>query len=484
VTQLVATKRFNVRTLELAFLLITIPFLVWPLISVQPSPPWLRSLPLLAVLFVAIHLSHEGYRWHMLPGYLLVASLLVFEGWRMLRPARLPVWASLAGMLLLATAIALGTLLPVFEFPPLTGPYPVGTAVYHFVDASRAETFSSNPADRRELMVQLWYPAEPMPGAKRAFYRSRATTRLKKENLALVRTYALAGAPLARAPSPFPVLIFSPSWNGGRGQNTFQTEELASHGFVVAGIDHPYGTDLTIFPDGRVVKTALPEFLNTSSDGALQACIRTMDEQVRIRAHDAIFVLDQLRALNSHDPSGRLEGRLDLTRAGIFGHSFGGAVAMEACWLDRRFRACLNMDGLLCAEAADAGVKQPFLIMNDDTPPPTSAELTSENPRQRRYAALINRDIGRINQTLDRYGGYEITIRGAHHMNYSDSPLYTPIKRLSGAGPVDVYRAMHIINAYTLAFFDCYLNGTHQRLLDGSLDFPEVTFDAHQCPSR
>jgi predicted dienelactone hydrolase len=472
------------RTFELAFLLITIPFLAWPLISVQPPPQWLRTFPLLAILLVAIHLSREGYRWHMAPGYLLVASLLVFEVWRIVRPVRLPVWASLAGMLLLAAALALGTLLPVFEFPRLTGPYPVGTAIYHFVDASRAETFSSNPADRREVMVQLWYPAEPLPGAERAFYRSRATTSLKRENLALVRTHALSDAPLARTGSPFPVLIFSPSWKGGRGQNTFQTEELASHGFVVAGIDHPYGTDRTIFPDGRVVTAALPEFLNTSSDEALQACIRTMDEQVRIRARDAIFVLDQLGALNSHDPSGRLEGRLDLTRAGIFGHSFGGAVAMEACWLDARFGACLNMDGLLCGDAADAGVKQPLFVMNDDTPPPTPAQLASDNPGQRRHARLIDLDIRRISRTLEKYGGYEITIRGANHMNYSDSPLYTPIKRLSGAGPVDISRNMRIVNAYTLAFFDRYLKGTNQVLLDGSSEFPEVVFEARRPSGR
>ncbi len=472
------------RIFELAFLIVTVPFLAWPLISDQPSPPWLRSLPVLAVLLMAIHLSREGYRWHMLPGYLLVALLLVLDVRLMFWPSRIPLWASFAGMPLFSAAIVLGTVLPVFEFPPLTGPYPVGTAVYHFVDASRAETFSSNPADRRELMVQLWYPAEPTPGAKMAFYRSRTAAGLKKQNLALVRTHAMAGAPLARSPSSFPVLIFSPSWNGGRGQNTFQTEELASHGFVVAGIDHPYGTALTLFPDGRAVKTALPEFLNTSSEAALQACIRTMDEQVRIRAHDAIFVLDRLSALNSHDPSGRLEGRLDLTRAGILGHSFGGAVAMEACWLDPRFRAGLNMDGLLCGETADAGVKQPFFFMNSDSPDPTSAQLTSNNPIQRRYAVLIDQDIRRINRTLETYGGYEITIRGANHMNYSDSPLYTPIKRLSSAGPVNVYRAMDIINAYTVAFFDRYLNGTHQRLLDRSSEFPEVEFAAHKAPSR
>ena len=44
--------------------------------------------------------------------------------------------------------------------PAPTGPYSVGTLTFHRVDASRPETMTSDPSDRRELVVRIWYPAE------------------------------------------------------------------------------------------------------------------------------------------------------------------------------------------------------------------------------------------------------------------------------------------------------------------------------------
>jgi len=49
---------------------------------------------------------------------------------------------------------------PAFTFPTPTGPYGIGTVTYHWVDADRPEVFTADSADRRELMVQVWYPAE------------------------------------------------------------------------------------------------------------------------------------------------------------------------------------------------------------------------------------------------------------------------------------------------------------------------------------
>jgi hypothetical protein len=39
-----------------------------------------------------------------------------------------------------------------------------------------------------------------------------------------------------------------------RFQNTFQVEELASHGYIVVGIDHSYVSAGTVFPDGRLAQ--------------------------------------------------------------------------------------------------------------------------------------------------------------------------------------------------------------------------------------
>jgi predicted dienelactone hydrolase len=431
----------------------------------------------MALTLTGIHIIREGPRWQMWPGYFLVAALCLSQIPSVFRPVQLPVWGNLAGLFLAALCVMLATIFPVFTFPGLTGPYQVASVTYHWVDASRTETLSSNQLDRRELMVQVWYPADPAPGAPWAAYRPSATTPFKKQQLSLVRTRARSDVPVARTSARFPVIVFCPAWNGGREQNTFQTEELASHGFVVAGMDHPYGTAAVAFPDGRIIRSVLKNFLDYSSNEALENSVRIADEQVLIRARDAMFVLDQLNKLNLHDPGGRFEGRLDLTRTGIFGHSFGGAVAVEACWLDPRFQAALNMDGLMFGKSAEEGARRPLFVMNDDSPAPTEAELNSANLPQRRQAQIIERDIRRIRRMLSSYGGYEITIRGSAHMNYSDSPLYTPIKRLSGAGPIDARRAMQIINAYSLAFLEYYLNGKKQPLLEAPApEFPEVSF--------
>ena len=60
----------------------------------------------------------------------------------------------------------------------------------------------------------------------------------------------------------YPTILFSHGWNGFAAQNSAQMVELASHGYVVLGIQHTYGAIVTVFPDGRVAKNnpdALPE---------------------------------------------------------------------------------------------------------------------------------------------------------------------------------------------------------------------------------
>jgi predicted dienelactone hydrolase len=57
-------------------------------------------------------------------------------------------------------AIILSIAFPVFQFPLPTGPYEIGTLVYDWVDESRPEIFTGNPNVHRELMVQIWYPAQ------------------------------------------------------------------------------------------------------------------------------------------------------------------------------------------------------------------------------------------------------------------------------------------------------------------------------------
>src|SRR5256885_6159126 len=153
------------RPFELASLAVATPFLCWSLLSAQLMPSWLRLFPLMALTLTGIHIIREGPRWQMWPGYFLVAALCLSQIPSVFRPVQLPVWGNLAGLFLAALCVMLATIFPVFTFPGLTGPYQVASVTYHWVDASRTETLSSNQLDRRELMVQVWYPADPSPGA-------------------------------------------------------------------------------------------------------------------------------------------------------------------------------------------------------------------------------------------------------------------------------------------------------------------------------
>src|SRR5688500_2348876 len=46
-------------------------------------------------------------------------------------------------------------------------------------------------------------------------------------------------------------------------------------------------------------------------------------------------------------------GHLDLRKVGALGHCSGGRAAAAACRDDRRFRACLNQDGLVMMQPYD-----------------------------------------------------------------------------------------------------------------------------------
>ncbi|MDB6019199.1 MAG: carboxylic ester hydrolase [Pedosphaera sp.] len=490
---IVFAAEYRMRSLEISLLLVNLPILLWGLLARRRKPVWLGVFSWLGLILLIFHLQLEGYRWQMMPAYfatgcLCLANLISFFRRDSLSPPHraLTKLGNLFGLGLLGIAGMLSILLPVFQFPAPTGPCRVGTTVLHLVDNSRAETFSKNPKDHRELMVQIWYPAEPAADAKPQYYLSnlagakspnlnQQVMGFRFSHLDQVQTHSYPDAPLSQSKQKYPILVFSPAWSGSRIQNTFQMEELASHGFVVAGIDHTYCTGVTVFPDGRVLYSDPSLDLDFSTDEAVQKYIHTAAEQARVRAEDARFVLDQLEQLNVTDPRGVFTGRLDVTRVGILGHSFGGTVAAEACWLDKRFKAGLNMDGMLFGDAVESGVAQPFMFMNSDDLPPTPAEMARSSS-----AKLDARSFRVQDEYLARNGGYDLTFDNTKHANFTDTALFSPFRRFTGSGSINARRCQRIVNDYCLAFFESELNGTISPLLNGpAAAYPEVQFKKH-----
>ncbi len=161
-------RPFEVLTLVLAALSL-LPFIL----PTRYHSRRLRWLPLTAALALVLHIILEGYRWQMLPAYLLVVVLALLTFVSVLLPQRpvrsqaLRVSGGALALLWLVLSIALPYALPVPRPKAPTGPYAVGTLSAHLVDESRPESFSEQ-VTHRELMVQVWYPAQIDADSERA----------------------------------------------------------------------------------------------------------------------------------------------------------------------------------------------------------------------------------------------------------------------------------------------------------------------------
>ena len=366
----------------------------------------------------------------------------------------------------------------------------------------------NSPAkDRRQLMVQVWYPAQANPSAQRAEYMANANTvtvafaRLQDKPAFLfghfkyVSTNALSSLAAAADQHRYPVLLFLEGATGFRQMNTFQAEHLVSHGYIVVAIDQPGVAAAVVFPDGHQADSLTvpqfhsmvrPSYMPGGSDplktGVLLPNGSTLHDNsiIPYLAQDVTFTLDQLAALNLADPNGILSGKLDLQRVGVFGVSLGGIVAGEACRLDSRLRACLVMDAAMSIDVVKAGLTQPGMWITRD-----AASMRLE---RRRAGGWLDAEI-EAHQTSMRAvyeglagAGYFVRVPGMFHSNFTDIASWTPLAPLLGfAGPIDARRAHGIVNAYSLAFFDRHLLGRPAPLLDGAaMQYPEVLFESRR----
>ncbi|MEA2754488.1 MAG: hypothetical protein QOJ54_777 [Aliidongia sp.] len=271
--------------------------------------------------------------------------------------------------------------------------------------------------------------------------------------------------------APRPVLIYLPGWVGTAIEDVFLIRDLASHGFVVASVRYPSPADLAT---DAGLRGETPDEMDFSSQPAFENTLRLADGKARSRARNVTALIDRLMHL-SEDANSPVAGRLDLSRIGAWGYSFGGAAAAQAARQDGRIKAIANLDGWLFAEAAADGVPCPYLSVSDATPLPDEADLTAPEA-QRRYTAILQRDdYDRQVAGLKRHGGFMLTIDGTNHVNFSDYALRFRSRRLSGTGPIDPRRALVITADYLRGFFDDALLGHPSALLrDGAAGYPEA----------
>ncbi len=463
------------RPLELLTPVILAIYLLYPL-SGKKRPPAVGILPALALLVIATHANVEGMRWQMIPLYVFSAAALLLsipsflntqtESEAGIRPLRV-----ILSLILLALATLLPILLPVPAIPAPSGPYPIGTRIYELTDTSRSELYSGADEARR-FQIQIWYPAEADPAAQRSPWMENAEVFAPSiasyldlppfflDHLALVKVPAYKDAPLAPTNGGFPVILFSHGWNGFNAQNTGQALQLASHGYVVVGVQHTYGAVVTVFEDGTVAKNNPSALPSGAPDDEYEAAARTLADQW---AGDLGFSLDFLDEQN-RDAKGPFYNSLDLARVGVYGHSTGGGASIQFCGTDARCKALLGQDPFMrpvSQSVLENGLSQPSFFLFSQT----WADLTDS-----RNNTLFGPFYSKLTEP---YGA--VYIEGTDHYDFSDLPLLSPLApQLGLKGPIKGGRVTEIVNDYLLSFFDATLNGASRGLFENPSPYTEV----------
>jgi hypothetical protein len=384
------------------------------------------------------------------------------------------------------------------SLPVPTGTYGVGRTSYGLTDQSRPEPLSTTPGAQRKIMVFVWYPTDRKATRrmKRAPYLpdfDKALPKLGPDDIKdmfrpstfkgidlLPQTDVVENAPIAPGKQEFPLLLFSHGWGNSNFLYTAELEDIVSHGYIVVAVDHPYDTTYTILSDGSVILFAQDRFDTETKKP--NGFIHYAKERVEVMGDDNKFALTEiLQYANTRSLHAPFYNRVNEHEIGAFGHSIGGLAAARTCQIDSRVDACMDQDSdddrgsPFIVTPLDETEKQPFLLFDvssgDLWSPamvnPSDADLAAQKTTRSEYMALLKQhQTNEINQLTGIPGGsYRVMLFGLPgfiHRSFTDQTLVD----FSGNKQGSNVHNFEVAQAYILAFFDRYLKGDHNTVLD------------------
>ncbi|MFT4925905.1 MAG: putative dienelactone hydrolase [Phenylobacterium sp.] len=336
-----------------------------------------------------------------------------------------------------------------YQPPQWQGSFTVATTTYHWQDTSRDEPHTADTSDNREVLVRLFYPTDAALGDNKlplltdSFWQREGSIEaisgkaLRPANfnglswniISHNEEDAQINAPVSDMQSSYPLVVFSNGYGLTPEMHINIAADLASRGFIVASVNHPYGSGETTFADGRQVFSQQLPSDNLGAD-------------LQLWSDDQLFVVEQLQN-NSLVNNDLLFARLD-QRIGTMGHSYGGAAAYYSAWQDSRVLAAINMDGTIFNRAGK-DIGQPFMYMQSNG--------------------------GYDHDVFDQVSndGYAVTFQNQiDHLSFADLVSFWAwgFPDSSPYGPMQSAEALVLMSDLTAQFFNKYFDQAAAPLLD------------------
>ena len=480
------------------FIGLEIGLCIWTLAKQREKGVWTRNRLIVSglqwgmiILLLLLPVGNKGLRF---AGCFLILSirflidvirflLMRHKGEKKLRGKVKSILAAVMGCILIAFSLIPAYIFTGYDGLETTGEYEVGMVSAILTDETRLESFETD-GSHREVPIYVYYPE------KRKSASEKATDSNETKGMS-------EGLPEGE----FPLILFSHGAFGYYQSNSSTYLELASHGYVVISMDHPYHsfftkdtTGKTILVDPNFIQSAM--YLGNAKDGEVpeEEIFETTRAWMELRIADASFVLDELerqiqlskgmaeedaeregRSLeNASDSENGLGGawyvkkkedarlllqllaRIDEDKIGMMGHSLGGATSVTMGRLRSDVKAVIDLDGTMLGE-----------------------ELAYENGRYQYYEEAYPIPLLAINkqshqESIEEYGTLYVNgmvlanakeasytyFQGSEHMDFTDLPLFSPfLASLLGKGSIDSKECIETTNGIVLQFFNHYLKG-------------------------
>ena len=363
--------------------------------------------------------------------------------------------------------------------PKPAGNYHVGCKVMYFTDFSRKEKLTLKANDYRTLKVKIWYPSDETGDSVLTYLKEYPSDLLLKrfsafsedicffERVKTCPTNTYANVKLSDKVSSFPVIFFSQGYYFGLDDLCFSyMENLASQGYIVVSITHPYDQVITNTENNGYIeinsfrgvrafyqwkKTEFfhdkdPDPQNKNKINRIMRAyfrgMRIFDKSLDLWVADTQFVLDTLTEISNSSEGHLFFGKLNLNEIGAMGQSFGGAVAGQLCYIDQRFKAAVNLDCFQFGDIYQNSLNKPILLIESENYP------------------LWSLGNDEVYQYTNPY--FKITLKDTRHYIFSDCPLLpfiTNEKRKELTGTENAAQHIKAVNNYITDFFNHFLKG-------------------------